>query len=83
MVAYCLLLAACAGLTGAHWNERIGHFSLDEARRELGPPESCSELNDGGTVCSWTTSSGKDWMDKLVLTFDGKGRLATVNRVHF
>jgi hypothetical protein len=83
MLAYCLLMAACAGMTGADWQAKIGHFSLDDARRELGAPESCVGLDDGGSACSWTTSSGRDWIDKLVLTFDSKGQLKTANKVHF
>jgi hypothetical protein len=83
MIAYCLLMAACAGLAGADWEGRIGHFSLNDAQRELGQPESCVGLDQGGTACSWMVGKGKDWMDKLVLTFDANGQLTTVNRVHF
>jgi hypothetical protein len=49
----------------------------------LGAPESCIGLDDGGSVCSWKASSGKNEIDKLVLTFDKNGRLATANAVHF
>lgn len=83
MLAYCLLMAACTGITGADWEARIGHFSLDDAQRVLGTPESCAPLDNGGTACSWTTSSGENWLDKLILTFDSKGELATANKVHF
>jgi hypothetical protein len=83
MLAYCLLMATCAGITGADWEARIGQFSFDDAQRVLGTPESCAALDNGGTACSWTTSSGENWMDKLVLTFDANGELATANKVHF
>jgi len=83
MLAYCLLMAACAGITGTDWQSRIGHVSLDDAMRELGAPESCVGLDEGGSACSWTTSSGRDSIDKLVLTFDSKGQLRTATKVHF
>jgi hypothetical protein len=83
MLAYCLLMATCAGITGADWEARIGHFSLDDAQRVLGNPESCAALANDGTVCSWTTSSGENWIDKLILTFNAKGELATADKVHF
>jgi len=83
MFAYCLLMAACAGATGADWQARIGHFSLDDATRLLGAPESCAGLDNGGTACSWTTARSGDSIDKLVLTFDPQGTLATADHVHF
>jgi hypothetical protein len=75
------LLAACAGVPQTDWQTRIGHSSLDDVKRELGPPESCSGLDDGGTACSWTTSKSKDRIDKLVLTFGSNGQLATATHV--
>ena len=83
LLAFCLLTVACVAVTGTDWQTRIGHFSLNDARRELGAPESCIGLDDGGSVCSWRASSGKKEMDKLVLTFDQNGQLATANAVQF
>jgi hypothetical protein len=83
MLAYCLIMAACASVVGADWEARIGRFSLDDATRVLGTPENCAVLDNGGTACSWTTSSGADWIEKLVLTFDAKGKLATADKIHF
>jgi hypothetical protein len=74
-------LAACAGAPQTDWQSQIGQTSLDDAKRELGPPESCSGLDDGGTACSWTTSKSKDRIDKLVLTFGRNGQLATATHV--
>ena len=83
VVAFLMLLVACAGTAGnADWQGRIGQYSLDDARRELGSPESCVGLDNGGTACSWTTSKGEA-IDKLVLTFGPAGKLATANDVHF
>ena len=84
VVAFLMLLVACAGAAGnAGWQGRIGQYSLDDAKRELGSPESCVGLDDGGTACSWTTSKGEEAIDKLVLTFGPAGKLATANNVHF
>jgi hypothetical protein len=83
MLVYCLVMAACAGATGADWQARIGHFSLEEATRLLGKPESCVGLDNGGTACSWTTSKDRDSLDKLILTFDSRGQLATADKVRF
>lgn len=86
VVTYLMISAACTGagsIGKADWQGRIGQYSLDDAQRELGPPESCVDLDDGGSACSWTTSKGTEWIDRLVLTFDLKKQLATANTVRF
>jgi hypothetical protein len=85
MVAFLMLLGACAGdgVRRIDWQTRIGHYTLDDAKRELGAPESCVGLDDGGTACSWTTSKGIETIDKLVLTFDPNSQLTTASNVHF
>ena len=80
---YLVLLTACAITADSDWQPRIGRFSLDDAKRELGRPESCVGLDDGGTACSWTIAKSRNAMDKLVLTFGPNGKLATFNNVHF
>ena len=80
---FLLLTAACASTTGRDWQTRIGHYSLEDAKRELGHPESCIGLDDGGTACSWLTARDKESMDKLILTFSSNGKLATSNHIHF
>jgi hypothetical protein len=79
---FCLAMAACAQLAVADWQKRIGHFSLDEAQQNLGAPESCVNLDHGGKACSWRASN-RGTSDRLVLTFDGSGQLATADTVHF
>ena len=83
IAVYCIFLAACAGVDGTDWQSKVGHYSLDDARRELGNPESCVGLDNGGTACSWTKSRTKESIDKIVLTFAPNGQLTTVNKVHF
>ena len=85
MVSCLMVLAACTedagGIVKTDWQGRTGHYSLDDAKRELGLPESCVELDDGGSACSWTTSKGREWIDRLILTFDLKKQLVSANRV--
>jgi hypothetical protein len=87
LVTYVMTVAACASTGGSigqsDWQSKIGHYSLDDAKRELGPPESCVDLDDGGSACSWTRSKGTDVIDRLVLTFDFKKQLSTANDVRF
>jgi hypothetical protein len=78
-----LLLTGCASTTETDWQTKIGRYSLDDVKRELGHPESCIGLDDGGTVCSWLTGKDREGIDKLVLTFGTNGILATSNQVHF
>jgi hypothetical protein len=79
-----LCVAACGGGSSrTDWQARIGHASLDEVSRDLGPPESCVALDDGGSACSWRRSASKDVISKLIFTFDERNRLATVNEVRF
>lgn len=82
--AICVLfLAACAGTAQTDWQTRIGRDSLDDVTRELGRPESCIGLDDGGTACSWLTAKDRERVEKLILTFGTNGKLATSNHVHF
>ena len=70
-----LALAGLAGCAGTNWEARVGTYSIDDAKREYGPPDGCNRLNNQQTVCAWTTSIGRTWIDKLILTFDKDGRL--------
>jgi hypothetical protein len=83
-VTACLfLLTACASTADTDWQTKIGRYSLDDVKREIGQPESCTDLDDGGTVCSWLRRKNQEGIDKLVLTFGTNGKLATSNQVHF
>lgn len=78
-----LLIGACARTAQTDWQAGIGRYSLEDVKRELGHPESCIGLDDGGTACSWLTAKDRDTVDKLVLTFSPNGTLATSNHVRF
>ena len=78
-----LLIAGCVGAVQTDWQTRVGRYSLDDVKRELGHPESCIGLDDGGTACSWLTARDKERLEKLILTFSQNGKLATSNQVRF
>ena len=80
---YLMLLAACAGAAQTDCQTRIGRDSLNDVTRELGRPESCIGLDDGGTACSWLTAKDRDRVEKLILTFSPNGKLTTSNQVQF
>ena len=84
-VSCLILLTACTerggGIRKTDWQSRIGHYSLDDAKRELGLPESCVDLDHGGSACSWTTSKERKWIERLILTFDLKKQLASADTV--
>jgi hypothetical protein len=83
LAAFLVLLTGCVSTAEKDWQPKIGRYSMDDAKRELGHPESCIGLDDGGTACSWTTAKSKEAIDKLVLTFGPNGKLATFNNVRF
>ena len=78
-----VLIAGCAGTAQTDWQTKVGRYSLDDVKRELGHPESCIGLDDGGTACSWLTTKDRDRIDKLILTFSPNGKLATSSQVRF
>ena len=73
-LAACLALStACVSTAERDWQPKIGLYSMDDAKRELGHPESCIGLDDGGTACSWTAAKSREGMDKLILTLGRTG----------
>lgn len=84
MAAVVLCFSGCSGGgTRTDWHARIGQVSLEEITRDLGQPESCVGLDDGGSACSWRRAPDNAGPATLILTFDRSQRLATVNEVRF
>lgn len=59
-----LLALTVFSLTGCatakvNWATRVGHFTLDQAILELGPPDKKAELTDGTVVADWLTRRGR------------------------
>lgn len=40
------------------WDARVGAYTLDDAVRELGPPDKSAQLSDGSTVADWIAARG-------------------------
>ena len=38
-----------------NWNARVGHYTLDQAVVELGPPDKQAKLTDGRIIAEWVT----------------------------
>lgn len=75
---FALLLILAAGPVGCRsvdWDSRVGNYTYDDAVRDYGPPDNSEALGNGSRVSSWTTSVGRNWIDKLILTFDENGVL--------
>ena len=52
-----LLFAGCVSQK-VDWQARIGHYTLDQAVTDLGPPEKSVKLSDGTVVDEWLLSRG-------------------------
>jgi hypothetical protein len=48
----------CASTPKPDWDQRVGHYTYDEAVRELGPPVGSTRLDDGTTVAEWFLKYG-------------------------
>jgi hypothetical protein len=49
-----ILIAGCA-THRIDWAGRVGHYTMDQAVVELGPPDKQAKLTDGQTVAEWIT----------------------------
>ena len=58
------------------YDTKIGAYTFAEAVVDLGPPSVCTHLG-GRSTCSWVTGQGKNWVDKIILTFDERGVLSS------
>jgi hypothetical protein len=52
-LAVIVLNFGCASTPKPDWDQRVGHYTYDEAVRELGPPVGSTRLDDGTTVAEW------------------------------
>jgi hypothetical protein len=46
------LFAGCA-THRVDWNTRVGHYTLDQAVVEFGPPDKSATLSDGTVIADW------------------------------
>ena len=53
-----LFLAGCASAPekpAVDWNSRVGNYTFDQAKAELGAPNQSKTLPEGGTQVEWLT----------------------------
>jgi hypothetical protein len=53
LAALSFVLAGCKTTPEVDWNNRVGHYTYDQAVAELGPPDKKAALSDGRTVTDW------------------------------
>jgi hypothetical protein len=58
LAAIVMMNAGCASTPKPNWDQRVGHYTYDEAVRELGPPVGSTRLDDGTTVAEWFLKYG-------------------------
>lgn len=59
VVAFALVtIAGCASKPKPDWDQRVGHFTFDQAVQELGPPVGDTLLGDGTRVAEWFLKPG-------------------------
>lgn len=64
-VVRCLALACLLAVVGCEsygsgdWKTRVGSYTMDDAIKELGPPDSRATTTDGITVAQWLTARSR------------------------
>jgi len=58
VVVLIAVVAGCATRPRIDWNARKGHYTIDQAILELGPPMSRAQTSDGTVVAEWLVQSG-------------------------
>ncbi len=59
VVAFVLALVwGCASKPKPDWNQRVGHYTFDQAVQEMGPPVASTTLEDGSRVAEWFLKPG-------------------------
>jgi hypothetical protein len=53
-----LLLGGCV-TQKIDWSARVGHYTYNQAVKELGPPDKSAKLSNGATVAEWLTQPGQ------------------------
>ncbi len=53
-----VVLSGCASTPKPDWDQRVGHYTFEQAVQELGPPFSSVLLDDGTRVAEWFLKAG-------------------------
>jgi hypothetical protein len=67
--------AGCETYGRADWKSRVGHYTYDDAVKELGPPEAKETTSDGTLVAQWVTSYGQAYGTSSFGGWRGRGRI--------
>ena len=73
LAALLMLGFGCASKPKVDWNQRIGHYTFDDAVRELGPPVASTKLQDDTVVAEWFLKYGSHVSFGFGTGFGGPG----------
>ncbi|HYG36945.1 MAG TPA: hypothetical protein VEC99_19290 [Clostridia bacterium] len=68
---FIIVSAGCASKPRADWNQRIGHYTYEQAVQELGPLFASTQLQDGTVVSEWFLKYGPQFSFGLGTGFIG------------
>lgn len=54
-----VILVGCETYGGGDWKSRIGSYTMDDAIKELGPPDTKATTTDGITVGQWLVARSR------------------------
>jgi hypothetical protein len=54
-----IVLTGCESYGRADWKSRVGSYTMDDAIKELGPPDSKATTTDGTTVAQWLVARSR------------------------
>ena len=59
-----------------------GKASYSKVIEKFGPADTCEKTNTGKS-CVWTTSVGRNWIDKVVMNFDKQDLLIRSEEIRY
>ncbi len=80
LVLLLFLLSACGGTEAVNWDDRVGVYTLEQAKGDWGEPRGTQELANGNTLYMWYEQGKRGWYDVLALVFDPSGTLVEVEK---
>ena len=71
LALFVICISGCASTPKPDWDQRIGHYTFDQAVQEMGPPFSSIRLQDGTTVAEWFLKAGPQFSFGVGTGFGG------------
>ena len=50
-------MIGCATFEATNWSERVGTYTIADAKEELGSPDRTEDTDDGGVIATWIQRS--------------------------